>query len=81
MLKGVEPSAFNSDPHCSRVRKGGRACVSGSEQKKPGAYGDRSQSRRNANRCTVTTITHRVKKNRVVGKEIGESTPRRVIPR
>ena len=37
VLKGLEPSAFNSDPQAARAfERAVEACVSGSEQKKPG---------------------------------------------
>ena len=60
VLKGVEPSAFNSDPQAARAfERAVEACVSGSEQKKPGAIKvTEAKADENANRCTVTfTIT------------------------
>ena len=60
VLKGIEPSAFNSDPQAAHAfERAVEACVSGSEQKKPGAVTvTEAKADENANRCTVTfTIT------------------------
>ena len=59
VLKGLEPSAFNSDPQAARAfERAVEACVSGSEQKKPGAVTvTGAKADENANRCTVTFTT------------------------
>ena len=67
VLKGVEPSAFNSDPQAARAfERAVEACVSGSEQKKPGAIKVTKakaadlRADKKANRCRVTfTISSR----------------------